>query len=205
MCTDVPGTHLDDQVVRVGWAAGGTVSGRPSSLLKEPSSRRWCPADGEHLGEHVLGAGLALRPGERDDGDVVEAGEDVRGQRSRAASASSTTTRRPCPCSRALRRPGLNGAWLAAADHRDVAVPDSYRGAARHHRVTRGDRAGRTLCLDLPGRRTVDRREGSHLLSDITHTAVSRLLPDRTISGWLLTAACSGRTPSAKARTGRST
>ncbi len=32
-------------------------------------------------------------------------------------------------------------------------------------RVTRGDRSrGRTLCLDLPGRWTVDRREGSHLL-----------------------------------------
>ena len=63
-------------------SARSTVSGRPSSLLKEPERRHRRARVGEHLGQHVLGAGLALRAGERHDRDVGQPGQR-RGGRAR--------------------------------------------------------------------------------------------------------------------------
>ncbi len=87
---DASGAHLEGQEARVG---GGTQHGEWDADLvvlvalrpDRPSRRR------EHLGEEVLGAGLALRAGEGDHGRG-QGVEDVAREPPRARTGSSTTT-----------------------------------------------------------------------------------------------------------------
>ena len=62
---DAAGAHLDDEVRASSGVARSTVSGTPISLLRLPAVATVGPAAAEHLGEVVLGAGLALGAGER--------------------------------------------------------------------------------------------------------------------------------------------
>ena len=78
-------------------SARSTVSGRPSSLLKEPAVATVGARVGEHPGQHVLGRGLALRAGDRRrprrPGRAPTAGAaPARASSCRAACTSSTST-----------------------------------------------------------------------------------------------------------------
>ena len=66
---------------RVLGPARSTVSGSPSSLLKDPRVATVSARGGEHAGEQVLGGGLALRPGDGQHRDVRQPAQHVVGQR----------------------------------------------------------------------------------------------------------------------------
>ena len=118
-------------------SARSTVSGRPSSLLKEPNGRDRRARGGEHLGEHVLGAGLALGAGQRDDPDV--------GQPRPASAGPARRARR-----RGRRRP------RRAARCRARTAPRRPRRRARRRR-SRGRRRARRRSRRRARRRSATR------------------------------------------------
>ena len=85
---------------RVAVSARSTVSGSPISLLNEPYGRDGPSGGGEHLGEQVLGAGLALRPGQRDHAYGGQPAEHVVGQRGQRRDGVVDEHRRGRPVSR---------------------------------------------------------------------------------------------------------
>ncbi len=85
---DVAGPHLQDQ--EVGAGPGAQHGERQAELVVEgPERRHGGAAGGQHLGEQVLGARLALRAGEGDDAQracrVASAGGPASGPPGRAA------------------------------------------------------------------------------------------------------------------------
>ena len=84
----MPRAPISSTRYRVAGSARSTVSGSPSSLLKEPWVATVGAGVGEHRGEQVLGAGLALRPGDREH-----------------RTAAATHAAAPAPAGQRLRAP----------------------------------------------------------------------------------------------------
>jgi hypothetical protein len=170
--TDVPGTHLQDQ------EAGGRVGAQHGERYAELVVERARGRDGrcrgrQHRLDHVLGAGLALRAGDGDHGQIVaQQRDDVGGQALqrglRVVDDDGRQRRRPGSERGDRARLGGLGCVLVAvgvlARERDEEAARVGLSTVDHGRGAHGHRA---VADDLPADQRGDfvQAEGNHPVS----------------------------------------